>query len=213
MLDFAGAGRHAEQVSELLGRLERTGDQFVALVAGIEDEQWTTSTPCPEWDVAGLVRHVVLGNRIFVGVLAGHPVNPQLILGEYASHGPNLLPGDVEGSFADLVEAFGRPEALERPVAIPVGTVPGAVAVDIRVVENIVHGWDLATATRQEPPYDRTDAEAALAFSRRAMGIVPAGRKPFADPVAVPDGAPALDRLVALLGRRPRPPTDSAPTS
>jgi uncharacterized protein (TIGR03086 family) len=197
-------------VSDLIERLERTGRQFASLVAGIEDDQWSAPTPCPDWDVAALVRHVVEGNRIFIGVLSGHPVSPQLLHEEHATHGANLLPGDVTASVAELVAAFRRPEVLERPVAIPVGTVPGAVAVDIRVVENVVHGWDLATATGPAPPYDDADAEAALVFSRRAMGIVPEGRKPFADPVVVPDDAPPLDRLVALLGRRPGSLGDSA---
>jgi uncharacterized protein (TIGR03086 family) len=191
-------------VSDLIGRLERTGEQFASLVAGVGDDQWSAPTPCPEWDIAALVRHVVTGNRIFIGVLSGHPVNPQLLLEQYASHGARLLPDDITDSTAELVAAFRRPEVLQRPVTIPVGTVPGAVAVDIRVVENIVHGWDLATATGRQPPYDDADAEAALEFSRRAMGIVPEGRRPFADPVPVADHAPVLDRLVALLGRRPR---------
>jgi uncharacterized protein (TIGR03086 family) len=191
-------------VSEVIDRLERTGERFAALVAGVEDDQWSTATPCPDWDVAALVRHVVTGNRVFIGVLSGHPVNPQLLLEQYASHGARLLPDDVLQSTAELVAAFRRPEVLARPVTVPVGTVPGAVAVDIRIVENIVHGWDLATATGQQSPYDDADADAALEFSRRAMGIVPEGRRPFADPVPVADDAPPLDRLVGLLGRRPR---------
>jgi uncharacterized protein (TIGR03086 family) len=184
-------------------RLARTGERLTALVGGIAEQQWADPTPCAEWDVAALVRHLVIGNRLFAGVLAARPVSPQVLQEELGSHGPTLLPGDVEGSVAELVEAFGRPEVLARPVAIPVGTVPGAVAADIRVVENVVHGWDLATATGQQPSYDDADVEAALAFSRRAMDIVPEGRRPFADPVDVAEDAPVLDRLVALLGRRP----------
>jgi uncharacterized protein (TIGR03086 family) len=184
-------------------RLARTGERLIALVGGIAEQQWADPTPCAEWDVAALVRHLVIGNRLFAGVLAARPVSPQVLQEELGSHGPTLLPGDVEGSVAELVEAFGRPEVLARPVAIPVGTVPGAVAADIRVVENVVHGWDLATATGQQPSYDDADVEAALAFSRRAMDIVPEGRRPFADPVDVAEDAPVLDRLVALLGRRP----------
>lgn len=191
-------------MSDVIERLGRTGARFADLVAGIGDGQWSDPTPCPEWDVAALVRHVVLGNRIFVGVLAGRPVNPQALLAEYASHGAQLLPGDVSESAADLVAAFRRPEVLQQPVSIPVGTVPGAVAAEIRVVEDIVHGWDLATATGRRPPYDNADVEVALAFSRQALTLVPDGRTAFADPVDVADGAPVLDRLVALLGRQPQ---------
>ena len=184
-------------------RLERTGEQLGSLVAGVPEGQWAAPTPCAEWDVADLLRHVVMGNRIFVGVLADSPVSPQALDEEYRSHGPNLLPEDLAQSAADLVAAFRRPDVLERPVTIPVGTVPGKVAVDIRVVENVVHGWDLAAATGQRPPFDEADVAAALAFTEGARSIVPADRRPFADPVPVGDDAPVLDRLVALLGRRP----------
>lgn len=184
-------------------RLERTGEQFCSLVAGLQDGQWGAATPCAEWDVAGLVRHMVMGNRIFVGVLAGAPVSPQALYEEYRGHGPTLLPGDVTGAARALVAAFRRPDALERPVTIPVGTVPGHVAVDIRVVENIVHGWDLATASGQRPAFEDADVEAALGFTERARSIVPRDRRPFADPVPVDGDATALDRLVALLGRQP----------
>lgn len=184
-------------------RLERTGEQLGSLVAGVSERQWGAPTPCPEWDVAALVRHVVMGNRIFAGVLVSAPVSPLVLQEEYRSHGATLLPGDLAESTADLVAAFRRPDVLDRPVTIPLGTVPGKVAVDIRVVENVVHGWDLATATGQRPLFDEADAEAALAFTQGDRSIVPADRKPFADPVPVGDGAPVLDQLVALLGRRP----------
>lgn len=191
-------------MSDVIERLGRTGTQFADLVTGIGEQEWAAPTPCADWDVAALVRHVVVGNRIFVGVLAGRPVNPHALLEEYTSHGARLLPGDTSESGADLVAAFRRPEVMEQAVSIPVGTVPGAVAAEIRVVENVVHGWDLAAATGREPSYDEADVVAALEFSRRAISIVPQGRKPFGEPVAASADAPPLDRLVALLGRRPR---------
>lgn len=202
-LDFGATGGDAVRVSDVIERLERTGAQLVELVTGVREEQWSHPTPCSEWDVAGLVRHVVLGNRIFVGVLAGHPVNPPVLLEEYASHGARLLPGDASESVADLVAAFRRPEVMQQAVTIPAGTVPGSVAAEIRVVENIVHGWDLSAATGQESSYLLQDVEDALAFTERTRGIVPEGRTPFAEPVAVAGDAAPLDRLVALLGRQP----------
>jgi hypothetical protein len=44
-------------------------------------------------------------------------------------------------------------------------------------------------------------AEQELAFSRSKLGDVPPGRTPFGPPQPVSDAAPAIDRLVALLGR------------
>ncbi|WP_405796567.1 maleylpyruvate isomerase N-terminal domain-containing protein [Streptomyces sp. NBC_01506] len=42
--------------------------------------------------------------------------------------------------------AFEAPGALERMVQAPIGEVPGAVALHLRTVEHLVHGWDLAPA-------------------------------------------------------------------
>ena len=83
--------------------------------------------------------------------------------------------------------------------------------------ELTVHTWDLATATGQQPRWDDTVVAAALdapqvlpAENRRAMfeqvsaamGLEEVGI-PFAEAVAVPDDASAIDRLVAWNGRDP----------
>jgi uncharacterized protein (TIGR03086 family) len=71
-------------------------------------------------------------------------------------------------------------------------------------VETLVHGWDLATATGQRLPGSADAlAEGVLDFSRALLARLPEGRHPFAPPRPVADDAPALDRLVALLGRDP----------
>lgn len=47
-------------------------------------------------------------------------------------------------------------------------------------------------------------AEQELAFTRRQIAELPpaaVSRRPFAPPQPVPDDAPAIDRLVACLGR------------
>ncbi len=100
-----------------------------------------------------------------------------------------------------LLSAFGQPGALDRIVTIPFGTVPGAVALHVRLTELLVHGWDIAQATSQRTDFPEELAEEELAFSKAALEAVPPGRSPFAAPQPVPEGAPALDRLVAVLGR------------
>ena len=101
-----------------------------------------------------------------------------------------------------VVAAFGQPGALARTVEVPFGTVPGAVALHLRLTEVLVHGWDLAQATGQVAAFPQDLAEQELAFTRDALGALPPGRSPFAPPTPAPDTAPALDRLAACLGRR-----------
>ncbi len=87
-------------------------------------------------------------------------------------------------------------------VTVPIGAVPGVVALHLRITESLVHGWDLAHSTGQPTDVLPDDlAEHELQFSRRQLPDLPPGRHPFAPSQPVPDDAPALDRLAALLGR------------
>ena len=93
----------------------------------------------------------------------------------------------------------------------------GADVLESYFSELTVHTWDLATATCQEPDWDDVVVTAALeaprilpAENRRAlyaeisaaMGLDEVA-VPFAEAVPVPEGAPAIDRLVAWNGRDP----------
>ena len=66
----------------------------------------------------------------------------------------------------------------------------------------MIHAWDLATATGQQATLDAQAVNAllpgvlALADQLHATGRYHA-------PITVPEDAPAQDRLLAALGRRP----------
>lgn len=117
-------------------------------------------TPCAGWSVADVVDHVVAGNHLFRAVLRGE--DPP------ASSPPETSKGDrVEAyrrSAGPLLEAFRQPGAMEKVVKVPFGTVPGAVALHLRVTELLVHGWDLARATRQPATFPERVAGEELAF-------------------------------------------------
>jgi uncharacterized protein (TIGR03086 family) len=86
-------------------------------------------------------------------------------------------------------------------VTLPIGDIPATAARDLRVTEVLVHGWDLAQATGQDLSAPERAVQRALVFSREFVHRIPPGRQPFAPSQDVPEDAPALDRLVALLGR------------
>lgn len=162
------------------------------LVKGVREDQWDLPTPCPEWDVRTLVGHVVRGDAHFTAAVRDDGLQSPPI-GDPAA--------DLERVGEEMVSVFSGPGALERKVVLPSGTLPGAAALWMRVVEHLVHGWDLARATKQRPRYMETIAETALEFSRGLMERVDLSHRPFADPQPVAADAPALDRLAALLGR------------
>jgi uncharacterized protein (TIGR03086 family) len=180
-------------------------DLFGRLVAAVRPEQWSLPTPCEAWNVRQLVGHVISGQRLLARVLRGEPSEMAMTQARGAAtedlgHDPVA---EYNASAEDLLTAFAEPGALERVVTVPAGTVPGAVAVHLRTTEALVHGWDLARATGL--PFDVPDqlAEGELAFSRPMLERIPPERRTFAPAQPVADDAPAIDRLAALLGRRP----------
>jgi uncharacterized protein (TIGR03086 family) len=173
------------------------------LVAAVTPDQWDRPTPCTDWTVRQLVNHVVGGNRLVVRVLRGEPLPPLDQLGRRAS--VDQLGEDPTATYRDsadrLLAALREPGVLDRTHTLPAGTLPGPAVVHVRTVETLVHGWDLARATGRPTPFPDELAEAELEFSRGLLGRIPEGRRPFAPSRPVPDDAPAIDRLAALLGR------------
>ncbi|HET7017939.1 MAG TPA: TIGR03086 family metal-binding protein [Streptosporangiaceae bacterium] len=179
---------------ETLSRLARALDATGRVVDAVTTDQWTAATPCTDWTSADLLRHLVVGNSRFAAAVSGEPAANEI--------GPDAdLPAAYRESAAALLAAFGAPGALERIVTVPFGTVPGSVALHLRVTEVLVHGWDLAQATGQPADFPADAAEHELAFSQSALEQLPPDRRPFAPPQPVSPDAPAIERLVACLGR------------
>lgn len=173
------------------------------LVAAVGDHQWTLPTPCPDWTVRDLVNHLVFGMNVFTGALGTSPAPSREELRARAA-GDSLGDDPVAAyhtAAESLLTAFRRPGALQQVVTIPFGSVPGIAALHLRVVECLVHGWDLARATSQSTDLPEDLAESELAFSHAQLAELPPGRTPFGPPQPVADDAPASDRLAALLGR------------
>jgi uncharacterized protein (TIGR03086 family) len=185
--------------SDPVDQLETVLAAAQPLVAGVRDDQWSSPTPCADWSVRDLVSHVVSGNFLFASVLRGEP---PLSREEILRSRPDLARAYRE-SAAVLVDAFRQPGVLERMVSIPAGNVPGVVALHIRITEILVHGWDLARATRQRTTFPQDVAEQELTISQKNLSLIPPQRSPFAPPQPVAPDAPAIDRLAALLGRQP----------
>ena len=184
------------------------------LVAAVGSDQWDAATPCPGWDVRTLLGHLVAGNHLYAAALAGQagPDRATGSSGAAPAGSSGVAPADSLGadpagayqaSAVAVVEAFRAPGALDRPVTVPFGTVPGETALHLRIVEVLTHGWDLARATGRTVSFPDDVVEQEIAFSRRALPMIPPERAPFASSQSVADDAAPLDRLVALLGRDP----------
>ncbi|MEV0259000.1 TIGR03086 family metal-binding protein [Streptomyces sp. NPDC050732] len=192
-------------IDDLATVLDAVGD----LIADVPRDRWNAPTPCPQWNVRELVNHMVIGNRLFADILHGQASATPGALDPKTSDALGSDPLDAHRSSADaMVAAFRQPGALEQIFRVPAGTVPGIAALHLRTTEALVHGWDLAQATDQQPRFPNTIVERELASTRSKLADVPPERTPFGSPQPAPHDAPPLTRLAALLGRRISPPGD-----
>ena len=169
-------------------------ESFGALADAVTPEHWSAPTPCETWDVRALVNHLAMGNLLFAAALRELPVPD---FADYLSGDPA---GELRRSSEELLNAFDIPAVMSKTVKVPFGDVPGSIAMNLRMAETLVHGWDLAMATGQQTAFPEELAGTALVFTRNAIGAVPRGQQ-FADEKPVAADAPALDQLAALLGR------------
>lgn len=170
-----------------------------AIVKGVKPDQHGLPTPCPDYDVGTLVNHIVAWAGIFAdGASQKKPdINP-------ATFDAGADPAAEFHAAAQRLAAAFRDGAADRPIDLGNGPSPGSMVAGMILMEQIGHGWDLATATDQPAPY----SERAIAAAREATlaNLKPEYRGPdksFGDVVEVPDDAPALHQLIGLLGRDP----------
>ncbi len=178
---------------EPLAQFEQLGTVLGVVIGGLRPDQLDEPTPCAEFTVRGVLEHMIGGATMFAAAYrGGAPTEPNLA---------DPIAG-VQSALADLAESITAPGALDRTIAAPFGEIDGETFARFVVLDGLVHGWDLATATGQayDPPSDLVAA--VEAFARQALDPLRDGQtfKPAVQPAA--DATP-IERLAAYTGRQP----------
>ena len=179
------------------------------LVTGVEAGALGRPTPCPEYDVAALIDHLVgAGHR---AVALGRGDTPE---GEEFPHvALDEAPEQLRRAGKEAAEAWSDDRRLTATIAMPWGeTYTGATLVDMYLTELAAHTWDLAVATGQTGRLEPGLAPPALDAARSMLkpeyrNLVGPG-SPFGSEVEAPADATDWERLAAFTGRQP-PPTSS----
>jgi uncharacterized protein (TIGR03086 family) len=178
----------------------RALDRTRELVARVSGGQLDEPSVCDGWDVRELLNHVVSGN-FWV---------PELVGGKTIAEVGDRLDGDVLGadpltayerSAEVAAGAFREPGAMERPVAVSYGPVPGSVYCGHRFVDVLIHGWDLAASTGQDTTLDPELVEACWEVVEPQKDDLAASGA-FGTHVEVGPDADRQTTLLAVLGRR-----------
>lgn len=176
-----------DQLDEILPRL-------TALVAGLDDAQLGAPTPCEKFAVRDVVEHMIGGAAMFAAAFRGEePIEPSVGGDQRAAFG---------AAMTQLRAALDAPDALKRTIHSPFGEMPGDVFARLVALDGLIHGWDIATATKQSynPP---SDVVAAVdSFARQALTDDMRDGDTFAAAVDVPADAAPIMKLAAFTGRK-----------
>jgi uncharacterized protein (TIGR03086 family) len=179
---------------DVLRELDLLGPALGGAAAGIRPDQLDNPTPCAQFTVRGVLEHMVTGATAFAAAFRGvAPAEPDLT-DPLAAFGPAM---------GELMAAIQSPGALERSIATPMGDAPGADFARFVVLDGLVHGYDLATATGQEYTPDAELVADVTAFAAQALTGLRDGET-FKDAVEPPPDATPIEALACLTGRTVR---------
>ncbi len=180
--------------------------QMTDLILGVPDALLSEPTPCVEYSLGDLVDHV---GGFALAFTAAARKDPGLL-----SEPPR--PGDasqledgwrtrIARDLRTLAEAWSDPQAWTGMTQVGGVELPGEICGIVALDELVIHGWDVARASRQPFDCDPTLLEALMSFvsADTEMGQMARSNGIFGPIVEVPDGSPMLDRVIGLTGRQP----------
>ena len=169
------------------------------IVEGVADRQMDLPTPCDGWNVRVLLNHIVGGNYWAAELAAGKTIDEvgDRLDGDTLGDDPAAA---YRASAAAAATAFNAPGAMDAPSAVSYGPVPGSVYCGHRIMDVVIHGWDLAKATGQDTTLDPALVEAVSTIIAPQMDAL-VGSGMFGTTIGVGTDADAQTRLLSELGR------------
>src|ERR1041384_2497927 len=173
----------------------KTSEQFGDAVREITPQQWNGPTPCSEWDVRALVKHLVY-EVLWV---------PPMLEGKTIAEVGDQFEGDVlgddpaaawEDAIAGARDAVNAPGATTVTTHLSFGDFPGEEYITQVAFDLFVHGWDLRTAIGADATMDDEFLTAIMPWATKTMDAYRAAGAVGPMP-PVPDGASAQTKLLA----------------
>jgi uncharacterized protein (TIGR03086 family) len=185
--------------------LEPATRMLTGLVEGVRDDQLNAPTPCVKSSLGDLLDHVDGLSLAFTaaGTKTPLPGGSRAPSADRSRLGAEWR-SRISQRLAALADAWRDDAAWTGMTQAGGLDLPGEVAGVIALDEVVVHGWDIAVASGQSFSCEPELLEAVYGFVQPTAAQNPEGTPGlFGPPVAVPDDAPLLDRLVGLTGRDP----------
>lgn len=177
----------------------RSLNSTLHIVEAVADSQWTNATPCGEWDVKGIVNHLVYENRWMVALFNGKTIDEV----DQAFEG-DLVGGDPLAAFQEtsdeVLKILAQDDAMSRTCHISSGPTSGAEYASQLFLDSLIHGWDISVGIGSPASLDSELVGACLPLAELTAKYA-TGSGSFAEPVQVNADASQQTRLLAILGR------------
>lgn len=185
-----------------LQALQEAGDAFVALAIDIDAAELGQPSTCDEWTIGELIDHVTRGCRMTVTLMNGASAVQATAERDQPFDGPLIqaLTAEVDHQLQAFATKEMRPEVIHHPVA----DMTPEQLVGIRLVEFVVHHWDLARSLRVDHQIESSHASLAWETMAPLAGVT-ASLGMFGDGSSGLAGASndPLELLLDATGRRP----------
>ncbi len=199
--------------AEGIDTLEEIWSSIASLTESLSDEQWSTPTDCPGWDVKDHLSHIIGTERSMAGeptppldvATASHVRNPIGEANERWVVSRRGVPGaqvrlefiEVAAERCRSLRSLGA-DAFERVGWSPVGDVPLRVFLEVRAMDCWIHEQDLRLALGRAGGRGGRGEEVSLYRVELALGQV------LGKGVRPPEGASITVVLNGPLPRRYR---------
>ena len=178
---------------------KKAGENTKKIFEGVKDEDWKKDSNCPPWTVHDLANHIVSENLWVKPLIEGKTIEDVGFQFEGDMLGDDPV-RSYENSIEEASESFSQSGAMEATVHLSYGDFPGRVYCSHRIVDLVIHGWDLAVSTGQDDNLPGELVQAVWTIIEPDLQQMQESGY-FGKPVTIPEDADPQTKLLGALGR------------
>ncbi|UUW88115.1 TIGR03086 family metal-binding protein [Nocardioides sp. WV_118_6] len=183
-----------------LAHLDAATALLRARLADVAPDQWDAPSPCEGWTARDVAEHVIgdaVRYRLWVIGAPAEEVTASRAL-TFLGDDPVAALDEIQGA---LRAAFAEPGALDRTARHSAGDITGRDLLELRLLEQTLHAWDIAVATGSDPAIGDDLCARLIGSAATIERLRGHGYYGPATALAGP-GDTLQDRLLRLAGRR-----------
>jgi uncharacterized protein (TIGR03086 family) len=178
-------------------------EAVVAVVQRAGQADLGSPTPCPDFELKGLINHLIGTTGALVRVGLRSPLDSTDPYGSSVDSTGGDWQATLSTNLDSLARVWGDTSAWEGTVDMGGHEMPAAMIAEMAMAEMALHGWDLARATGQQLTL-ADDVAAELRRSIEETGELGRSTGAYGPEVLLAEDGTEFERALAASGRDPR---------